>query len=483
MRKVWVESAILYTRRNEINRYHQNNQSGTRMDGTTVETKEIELEKLIIGGTIAQKNQYDMSLVRVEYFKHPLYKTLWSVIRGLWVRSQPIDLMTVSTELEMQGMLGAAGGHVALVKLASEPYVNVEDRHIQILKDIWERRATVDLLEKALVEAREPKAKVKDILQSLDKHTFELCSGTESKHLSKESELDDVLDSLLTPDSNPCIATPWSGMNKLMGGYRPEELVIIAGRPGMGKTALMVTGQIALAKDGIPSMTFSLDMGRKQLWNRYISQMASIGVKDLEIGREFDNEERAKLVLAASDLKVMPLWVDTHPYRTISDIRMMVRQMVMKHQIKVVFIDHIGKILPDKSGSREQEVSGIVQSLKSLSKEFGITIVAMAQLNRGVEYREDKRPMISDLRESGAIEQEADIVLLAFRPEYYQMDTFPDKLTPAANTMELIAGKVRNGPTGSALLRFNGAITKLEEMPPPTAQMATFGFPSLSLTN
>ena len=337
------------------------------MEGTNVETKEIELEKLIIGGTIAQKNQYDMSLVKAEYFKHPLYKTLWTVIRGLWVRSQPIDLMTVSTELEMQGLLGAAGGHAALVKLATEPFVHVEDRHVQILKDIWERRATVELLETALSQAREPKSKVKEVLQTLDKHTFEICSGTESKHLSKEAELDDVLESLLTPASNPCIPTPWSGMNKLVGGYRPEELMIIAGRPGMGKTALMVTGQIALAKEKIPSMTFSLDMGRKQLWNRYISQMAGIGVKDLETGREFDNEERAKLVLAASDLKVLPFWVDTYPYRTISDIRMMVRQMVMKHQIQVVYIDHIGKILPDKSASREQEVSNIVQSLKSMS--------------------------------------------------------------------------------------------------------------------
>jgi replicative DNA helicase len=229
---------------------------------------------------------------------------------------------------------------------------------------------------------------------------------------------------------------------------------------------LMVTAQRDLALRSIPSLCFSLDMGRKQLWSRYISQCSNISVSHLESGKLFDDTQVQTIQTAVNELKSLPMWVDTDPYHTLAEIRMITRQMVLKHKIQVVFIDHLGKIRPEKANSREQEVSIIVQGLKALAKEFNITIVSLVQLNRNVELRSDKRPMLSDLRESGSIEQEADIVLMSYRPEYYNLHTFEDGITVAKNRMEVIAAKVRNGIPGSVILDFVGDLTLVSERRP-----------------
>jgi replicative DNA helicase len=207
-------------------------------------------------------------------------------------------------------------------------------------------------------------------------------------------------------------------------------------------------------------------MGRKQLWSRYISQCSNISVSHLESGKLFDDTQVQTIQTAVNELKSLPMWVDTDPYHTLAEIRMITRQMVLKHKIQVVFIDHLGKIRPEKANSREQEVSIIVQGLKALAKEFNITIVSLVQLNRNVELRADKRPMLSDLRESGSIEQEADIVLMSYRPEYYNLHTFEDGITVAKNRMEVIAAKVRNGIPGSVILDFVGDLTLVSERRP-----------------
>ena len=429
----------------------------------TTEWVDTDLEGLIIGSMIASTAQFDMTLVRAEYFTFQSYRTIWSIAFQEWVAGRPVDLVTITSALQRAGLLDIVGGARALTVLAKDCPVPATARHAHILAALWQRRSTEQALRSALNELQNDKVSIKDIIGKLDQHVLDAVVDHTNSHLNKDKELDDIANKIINPEVGDCIGTAWPSLDHLIGGYRPEELVLMAGRPAMGKTALMVTAQRDLALRGVPSMTFSLDMGRKQLWARYISQCANISVANLETGTELGENDIVAIRGAVEELKQLPMWVDTNPYRTIGEIRMIVRQMVLQHGIKIVFIDHLGKIKPEKANSREQEVSTIVQSLKSMAKEFNVTIVSLVQLNRQVELRADKRPMLSDLRESGAIEQEADIVLMSYRPEYYNNPTFSDGFTPSKNRMEVIAAKVRNGSTGGVILDFHGHLTMVTE--------------------
>ena len=429
----------------------------------TTEWVDADLESLIIGSLLANTAQYDHSLVKSEYFTFQAYRTIWSVAFQEWVAGKPIDIVTVSSALQKSGLLDMVGGSKALARLAADCPVAATQRHVSILAGLYQRRTTQLALKYALSELDNEKTSIKDIIGRLDQQVLDIVVDHTNTHLNKDKELDEIANKIINPVSGDCIVTAWPSLDTLIGGYRPEELVLMAGRPAMGKTALMVTAQRDLALRNIPSMTFSLDMGKKQLWSRYISQSANIAVNSLETGNALGEDEINSIRKAVDELKELPMWVDTDPYRTIGDIRMITRQMVMQHGIKIVFIDHLGKIRPEKANSREQEVSVIVQALKGMAKEFGITVVSLVQLNRQVEIRAEKRPMLSDLRESGSIEQEADIVLMAYRPEYYNINTFTDGYTNSKNRMEVIAAKVRNGSTGGVILDFHGHLTMVSE--------------------
>jgi replicative DNA helicase len=423
-----------------------------------------DLEALVLGTFLADSKRLDPTLVNPEIFTLQPYKTIWSVAFQEWTAGNPVDLVTVTSALQRDGLLNLVGGAGTIAKMMADCPISATDKHIKILTDLWQKRCTFYALNNALQELRSGKTSIKELVSKVDQTVLEVVADHSYSHLNKDKELDEIADKIFNPVSGDCIGTAWPSLDKLIGGYRPEELVLMAGRPAMGKTALMVTAQRDLALRGIPSVCFSLDMGRKQLWSRYISQGADISVSTLESGAAFNDEEVTRIKGAVGELKDLPMWVDTDPYHTLAEIRMITRQMVLKHGVKVVFIDHLGKIRPEKANSREQEVSVIVQGLKALAKEFNLTVISLVQLNRQVEMRADKRPMLSDLRESGSIEQEADIVLMSYRPEYYNLPTFEDGVTLAKNRMEVIAAKVRNGIPGGVILNFQGHLTKVEEM-------------------
>jgi replicative DNA helicase len=424
---------------------------------------DTELECLVVGSFLTSSKAFDPTLVQPEFFTLQYLRTVWTTAFQEWIAGVPIDLVTVTGALQRNGMLDLVGGAGTVAKIIANCPTLASDKHVKVLRNLWQRRTTQYALEHAMRDLEAGKTHIKDIVAKIDQTVLDVVVDQQHSHLNKDAELDEITDKILNPVSHDCIPTTWPSLDKLIGGYRPEELVLMAGRPAMGKTALMVTAQRDLAIKGIPSICFSLDMGRKQLWSRYISQESNIPVNRLEAGVHLTDDEIAAIRKSVDELKRLPMWVDTDPYHTLAEIRMIVRQMVLKHQVKIVFIDHLGKIRPEKANSREQEVSVIVQGLKALAKEFNLTIVSLVQLNRQVEMRADKRPMLSDLRESGSIEQEADIVLMSYRPEYYNLNTFEDGITTAKNRMEVIAAKVRNGIPGSVILDFKGEFTQVCE--------------------
>lgn len=427
---------------------------------------DLELERQILATLIMSSPRMDVSLLKGEYFNNQTHRTIFEHIHKLWVADEPIDLVSVSTALKDSGVSDYIAGDMTLtqlVKFLVDNHMHTsEDRHGAILRKLWQRRQVEQLLQTAAkkLDDGEP---AQEIVAAFDQSVFHVLEEVGDKtHMDKRRELEESLNAILNPAVDDCIPTPWPSLNDMIGGYRGEEMIVFAGRPGMGKTAMMCTAQLDLARRGIPSLAFSMDMGRRQLWNRYFSQTANVPVKELEKGQQLEADIVERLHAAKDELVDMPFWVDPHPYRTISDIRTIIRQSVLRFGIKVVFIDHIGKIKAEKSEVRQEEVSKMAQGLKAMAKEFSITVVSLVQLNRMVEQRADKRPMMSDLRESGTIEQEADIILLAHRPEYYKIDTFPNGLS-SAGKVEIIGSKVRNGEASSRVLDFEGEYTRIVE--------------------
>ena len=430
---------------------------------------DLELDRQIIGTLIMCNERLDISLLKADYFVQPVHRTLLEHILLLWQNNKPIDFLTVSGSLKDAGVADYISGDKTMLEMMRfiiDNYVTTaEDGHTLMLRGLWQRRQVERLLNDATTKLDQGTS-TKEIIDQFDHSVFHVFEDVGNRtHLDKERELTMSLEAILNPKPDDCIPPPWPSINAMIGGYRAEEMIVFAGRPGMGKTAMMCTAQLELAKVGIASLAFSMDMGRRQLWNRYFSQTADVPVKELERGQHLDEKVVENLRQAKDTLVKLPFWVDPHPYRTLSEIRAIIRRSVLRHGIKVVFLDHIGKIRPEKSETRQEEVSKIAQGLKAIAKEFSITIVTLVQLNRMVEQRADKRPMMSDLRESGAIEQEADIILLAYRPEYYEMETFASGAS-AVGKVEIIGAKVRNGESGSRVLDFEGEYTRILEKQP-----------------
>jgi len=255
------------------------------------------------------------------------------------------------------------------------------------------------------------------------------------------------------------VPTGFSRLDELTAGLQRSDLIIVAGRPSMGKTAFALS--LALrsgVKSGVPTAIFSLEMSKEQLMMRMLSSWAKVEYKRLR--RYFlDDDDWRRLSDAADDLSPAPVYIDDTPALSVMDLRARCRRLKADKDVGLVVVDYLQLMRPSRHiESREQEISDISRNLKALAKELDIPVVALSQLNRRVEERKDKRPMLADLRESGAIEQDADLIMFLYREEVY------DKDTPKQGLAEVIIGKQRNGPTGLVELAFVGKYTAFEEL-------------------
>lgn len=388
---------------------------------------------------------------------------------NVWMRSQPLDVVSVISELANLKLIDTVG--YSTVTNIGQTLSFATQKHVDVLAELWRRREAIRIIEEARESLENVKVKPSDTVETLERKILPVVTDSRGTNDFDKDHLPELVERIISPKVDDCIPTGFRDLDNVIGGYRPQEMIVIAGRPGMGKTAACVTMAYSLALRNMGSAFFSLDMGAPQLWRRFLAQMTGIPVNAMERNTPWTEEQKEQLRSAANMLREFPQWVDGSAYLTLSDIRSKARQMKTRHDIKVIFVDHIGKVRPDKANSREQEVSQIAQGLKALSKELDITVACMVQLNRLVEARADKVPMLSDLRESGSIEQEADIVLLNYRPEYYGFEEY--KGHSSEGLAEIIAAKVRNGTTGSVLMTFEGPLTKLSDWQP---RQQTIGF-------
>lgn len=433
----------------------------------------VEFEEAVLGALMIDDTAMTevISMLKPEMFYVEANQHVFSAIRKLFNASEPVDLLTVTNQLRKEKLLELSGGasYVAGLTTRLNSAANVEF-HARIVMEKFILRELIRNCNAIVNDAYDDS---NDVLEMLDTAETKIFSIVENNLKRDSKELGDVVNLALTElqeirDSQEDIQGVPCGIRAIdekTGGWQRSDLVILAARPGMGKTSfvLSIARNAALDYDK-PVAFFSLEMSASQLVHRLFSMESGIPSDHISKGTLSD-EEWTQLWQNVSHLNSSNLIIDDTPALSVFDLRAKCRRLKHKYDIQMVIIDYLqlmqaGTDNSKHGGNREQEISYISRSLKALAKELNVPVIALSQLSRAVETRGgSKRPQLSDLRESGSIEQDADMVLFIYRPEYYHMDAFEDN-TPADGMAEIMFEKNRHGSTGNVKVRFQSQFTK-----------------------
>ena len=433
----------------------------------------IDLVKVVLGALMIDKDAFSIvsEMLVPETFYEPRHQKIYNAIRVLNMNENPVDIMTVTEELAREGTLEEVGGSPYVIELSSLVASSAHiEYHAKILQQKYLARQLISFSSKIETEAFDPTVDVEELMQEAQGKLFEISQRNMKQDYT---QIDPVISQAMevlkkasaNSDGLTGIPTGYNKLDDMTSGWQPSDLVILAGRPAMGKTAFALSMAKNMAVDQqIPVAMFSLEMSNVQLVNRMIVNVCEIKGETLKSG-QLKPYEWQQLDSRIKQLVGAPLYVDDTPSLSVFELRTKARRLVREHGVQILMIDYLQLMNASgmNFGSRQEEVSTISRSLKGLAKELNIPILALSQLNRGVENREgsDKRPQLSDLRESGAIEQDADMVLFIHRPEYYKIyqDEAGHDLRGKA---EIIIAKHRNGAVGNILLSFRGEYARFQ---------------------
>jgi replicative DNA helicase len=431
-----------------------------------------EVEAAVLGAMLIEKEAVSkaIELLTPESFYLKEHKLIFEAMVHLFQSTEPIDTVTLYNELKKREKLEEAGGIVYMSKLAQNisSAANIE-YHAKI---ILEKEILRGLITTSHNIAREAYSGTEDAFDLLDQAEAQIFAITE-KHLKKsyqgmDKAVREALEYIEAIHSNSntkfSVPTGFYELDDLLGGFQKSDLIIIAARPSMGKTALALTlARNAAIDHKVPVGIFSLEMSTMQLVIRMLCAEGRLNAHQVRTGK-LPHEEGVKLSRNAHKLIEAPIYVDDTPSQSILEIRAKARRLKVEKNIGIIMIDYLQLMTgPAKSESREREISQISRSLKALAKELNIPVIALAQLNRAVETRTDKRPQLSDLRESGSIEQDADVVLFLNRPEVYGIMK-DENGNSNEGVAEVIIGKQRNGPIGDLRLAFIKEYARFENL-------------------
>lgn len=428
----------------------------------------IELEEAVLGAILLESKALGLveEFLKSEMFYSEKHKYIFEAIIRLSLNSRSIDLITVTEELRNMGKLEQCGGAYRIVyltsKIASTAHI---ETHSRIIQEKWISR------EIGLIGAEMHRKSFKD-----DEDPFDTISIAESKIMAltqgkgkKEAKINTIWDNVIkdsekaAKNESGLTGVP-SGLNtvdKVTGGWQKSDLVILAARPGMGKTAFILSIARNASMDfKKPVAIFSLEMSKEQLVLRLISGEIEVPSEQIRRGH-LENYHLEQAKYRRKEIEKTPLYIDDTPSLSILEFRAKARRMVKEHKIELIIIDYLQLMVAGKEfkGNREGEISYISRNLKAIAKELEVPIIALSQLSREVEKRTDKRPMLSDLRESGAIEQDADMVMFIYRPEYYGIEQ-TEQGESTRGVAEILFAKNRNGQLDIAVCNFIGKYTK-----------------------
>ena len=400
-------------------------------------------------------------------FHHEPHRHLLSAMKTVTEDGQVIDVVTVGEQLAKDRMLDAIGGPPFLGKLLEDTATTIGvEHHLKIVREKSLLRRMIAATTEVASKGYSPDVDILQYLDDAEKSIFGVLTGQKKREVRSIGEvLDETMEllqkQLAEGGQMAGIPTGFDSLDRLLNGLQKTDLMILAARPGMGKTslALSIANNVALQAGKYVAL-FSLEMGAEQLVMRLLSSEAHVNLKELRGGRPSTDDFR-KLVEAADRMSTAGIWIDDTPSISLAQVRARCRRLSLEGCLDVVIIDYL-QLMSARSStiSREQQISEISRGLKGLAKELKVPVMALSQLNRSLEQRQDKRPMLSDLRESGAIEQDADIIMFVYRDEYYHPESEDRGVT------EIIVGKQRNGPTGTARVAFIDKYAKFGNLTP-----------------
>ena len=434
-----------------------------------------ELEDSVLGALMIEKDAYGTvaDLLRPEVFYKDQNRMVYEAIRELASQDQPIDMLSVAEKMKSQGTLDKAGGAIYLAELTRRVASTAHLRyHAEIVAKKATARDVIALAAQIEEMGYDETQDVDELMQTAEAGIFEISQRSQKRDVT---QIDPVIEEAFkrmekaakNTGSISGIPSGFTALDKITSGWQTPDLIIIAARPAMGKTAFVLSMAKNIAVDrNIPVAIFSLEMSNVQLVNRLIMNVCELEGDRIKTGK-MSQEETRKLNTKINIMKGKPLYLDDTPSLSIFELRSKARKLVREHGVRMIIIDYLQLMNASGTsfGSREQEVSIISRGLKGLAKELDIPIIALSQLNRGVEARqgvEGKTPQLSDLRESGAIEQDADLVCFIHRPEYYHLYNDDKTGKDLRGLAQIIVAKHRNGATDSIWLRFRGKYAKFQ---------------------
>jgi replicative DNA helicase len=436
----------------------------------------LDLEEVILGAMMIDKKGVDavIDILHPYAFYKEAHQFVFEAIVKLFENTEPIDLLTVSSKLKSEGRLDKVGGDYYLVQLTQKVSSSAHiEYHARIILQKYIQRSLIKISTEIIEDSYDETQDVFDLLDTAESKLYDVTQGNIKKSTETAQSLviqaKKKIEEISNKDGLSGVPSGFSDVDKLTSGWQPSDLVIIAARPGMGKTALTLSmaRNMAVAKN-IPVAFFSLEMSSIQLITRLISSETGLSSEKLRTGN-LEKFEWEQLNVKVSSLENAPLYIDDTPSLSIFDLRAKARRLSSQYGIKLIVIDYLQLMTAggsNKNGNREQEISTISRNLKALAKELNVPVIALSQLSRAVETRGgSKRPILSDLRESGAIEQDADIVSFIYRPEYYKIDEWDDEeRTPSTGQAEFIVAKHRNGGLSNIRLKFISNLGKFENI-------------------
>jgi replicative DNA helicase len=433
----------------------------------------VEVEEAVLGALMLERDAYVTvaDIIDTSSFYKEEHQKIFEAIKKLSGKEKPVDLLMVTQELKDREQLEEVGGPGYITQLtrrvASAAHIEF---HARIIAQKYIQRELIRVSSEIQAKSYDDTIDVDDLIDFSESSLFQVAEG----NIKKETvPIKPVLNSAILQiekarnqkDGLSGVPSGFTGLDRITNGWQKTDLIIIAARPAMGKTAFVLSMTRNMAVDhNRPVAVFSLEMSSIQLVTRLIASETEINAQKLKTGH-LEDWEWEHLNRKIANLDKAPIFIDDTPALSIFEFRAKCRRLKMQHDVQAIIVDYLQLMTAgtDSRGSREQEVSTISRSLKAIAKELDVPILALSQLNRSVESREGKRPQLSDLRESGAIEQDADIVLFIHRPEYFGI-TEDESGNSLLGVAEIIIAKHRNGATGDVHLSFKKELAKFLDM-------------------
>ncbi|MFI6344869.1 replicative DNA helicase [Streptomyces sp. NPDC050560] len=434
-----------------------------------VPPQDLEAEQSVLGGMLLSKDAIAdvVEVLRGQDFYRPAHETVYTAILDLYAKGEPADPITVAAELTRRGEITKVGGASYVHSLVQMvPTAANAEYYAEI---VHERAVLRRLVEAGTRITQMGYAADGDVDEIVNSAQAEIYAVTEQRTSEDYLPLGDIMEGALDEieaigsrsGEMTGVPTGFTDFDSLTNGLHPGQMIVIAARPAMGKSTLALDfARSASIKNALPSVIFSLEMGRNEIAMRLLSAEARVALHHMRSGTMTD-EDWTRLARRMPDVTAAPLYIDDSPNLSMMEIRAKCRRLKQRHDLKLVVIDYLQLMQSGgsrRAESRQQEVSDMSRNLKLLAKELEIPVIALSQLNRGPEQRTDKKPMVSDLRESGSIEQDADMVILLHREDAYE------KESPRAGEADLIVAKHRNGPTTTITVAFQGHYSRFVDM-------------------